>query len=94
MKPLPILSIIMALGLGACNTLNPTLITTHAVVVLPPAQMMTCPVTNLPDAFQSNKDVAKFIVSSHSNNVKCKVNMDSVKEFLTREKTTLEAVKP
>ena len=91
MRPiLPPAIIIAMLFLSGCVSDGANLIVNQAVVTLPPDQMMTCPLGALPDSFKTNNEVAKTLVKTYANNVKCKHNMDAVRSFLQQEKATVE----
>jgi hypothetical protein len=80
----------VALGLSACAPNNLNLIVKNSVVVMPPDNLMKCPLISLPDEFATNNEVATLIVNMHRNNVTCSTNMEGIKTFLKQAKTTIE----
>lgn len=91
MKRLLILSLLLA----GCNSVQPTIISNHATVIIPSDSMYNCPLyKNFPKTTTLNDiEVAKIIVELYKDNRMCKNSMDSIHKFLNDAKTKIELQK-
>jgi hypothetical protein len=82
---------LLAILAGCNSTGTPDLIVTKAVVNLPPQSIMSCGVTQLPNKFSTDKEVANFLVKDRVALLKCRNNLASVNDYLIKEKAIVES---
>lgn len=86
--------LVILLGLTACGGEVGTEVVTSTkqMVVLPPDRLYECPqVDFFPDPKKlTDLQVARLIVTQHSNLVQCKNSLSAVKKFLQDAKKTVE----
>jgi uncharacterized protein YcfL len=85
-----ILPFLVMLSLAGCATTQPELIVQQHTVVQIPSRLINCPKADLPDQFTSNKDVAKYLVKSHHNNVRCRDSIDKLVKYYQDAQTTVK----
>lgn len=85
--------VIPFLLLAGCNSQEPLTVSTQPVVIMPDSRLFECPTVDRlpnPDTL-TDADVARLLVQLQTYNVKCKKNIDAIREFLTNAKKTVEA---
>lgn len=78
--------------LTACQTLEPTVITTKHTVIMPADSLYNCPTAVYYPKPETLTDVqtARLLVTLQKNNSVCKNSMNSIKRFLEESKKTVE----
>ncbi len=70
----------LALALAGCQN---KLRTDRHVVVQPPAEMLNCPVTQLPETRHlTDRQVARLISQLYRDNMTCRQAIDAVRQYL------------
>jgi len=92
MKKILLLSALLLMG---CNSVSPTLISNHAVVITPDESMYNCPLLKKFPKTETLTDiqVAKVMVELYKDNRMCKTSMNAIHKFLDDAKAKIKSQK-
>lgn len=89
----PIIIVLVALGLAACQTTSPPLIKEVPRVYIPDAALFHCPgLERFPDPRAvTDGEVSELLVTLFKNNQACKKSIEAIRTELLAAKERLEA---
>lgn len=91
MKTIAILLLPLFLAGCASTNMQPAIVKTEQVVVIPDRSLFNCPSSKFPRAETlTDRQVANLIVSLHKNNIICQKNMTSIWDSLETSKKIIE----